>query len=199
MALADTSPPASLAEPQLSILGDIEIASTERFLCQLNEVAQAEGDLVLEVTTIGGDAEMARRIVLEIERVRHERKDRFLFLGKTMVYSAGITIMSAFTRGNRWLSHDAVLMIHGRNLDTTVTLSGPMRASLPQVEALHSEIDNGLRLEEAGFRRLIDGSDIGFDEVCGKAVHNWYLTAAQAFERRLVAGVVPPPGDNRPS
>jgi hypothetical protein len=51
------------------------------------------------VTTLGGDAEMARRILLEIDRVRQWRQgrggSRFLFLGKTIVYSAGVTITTA--------------------------------------------------------------------------------------------------------
>jgi ATP-dependent Clp protease, protease subunit len=185
-----SEPPAALDRPQLSILGDIETASAERFLGQLKEAEKIEGDLVLEVTTIGGDAEMARRIVLEIERVRERRPGRFLFLGKTIVYSAGVTIMSAFPCTDRWLTADTMLMIHGRKLEKTIELSGPMRASLPQVDALHAEIENGLMQEEKGFKRLIDGCDIGYDELYEKALYNWYLGAQEALERRLVAGIV---------
>ena len=185
------APPSALARPQLSIFGDIETASAERLLCRMGELADEEGDLVLEVTTIGGDAEMARRIVLDIEQVRARRGGRFLCLGKTIVYSAGVTIMSAFPRADRWLSPDTRLMIHGRQLEKTLTLSGPMRASLPQIDGLHAEIRNGLQLEEEGFRRLIEGSDITLDELLGKATHNWYLTAQEAVERGLVAGLYP--------
>jgi hypothetical protein len=188
---APAAPPSALANPQLSLFGEVETASAERFLSGLREAAQDEGDLVVELTTLGGDAEMARRIVLEIEQVRAMRKGRLLFLGKTVVYSAGISIMSAFPRADRWLSRDTVLMIHGRTLEKTIELQGPMRASLPQIEALRAEIENGLRLEEEGFRRLIDGSDIGWDELVQKTAHSWYLTADEAVERRLVAGIYP--------
>ena len=192
---APPQPPA-LDHPHITLLGDIEIASTERFLTRLQEVAEERGDLVLELTTLGGDAEMARRIVLEIGRVRDQRQarggGRFLFLGKTIVYSAGVTIMSAFPPADRWLSTDTVLMIHGRTLDKTVELSGPMRASLPQVDALHDEIEAGLALEDEDFARLVEGSAIPLDELRSRAAHSWFLAAAEAQRRGLVAGIWTP-------
>jgi ATP-dependent protease ClpP protease subunit len=184
--------PRALDQPQITLLGDITDASTERFLSRLQEVAGTEGDLVLELTTLGGDAEMARRIVQEIERVREKRGGRFLFLGKTIVYSAGVTIMSAFPPAERWLSADAMLMIHGRTLDKTLDLSGPMRASLPQVEALRDEMVAGLALEDQGFARLVEGTAIPFGELREKASRSWYLTAAEARRRGLVAGIWTP-------
>jgi len=185
-------PPRALDRPQITLLGDISAASTERFLARLQEVAGENGDLVLELTTLGGDAEMARRIVLEIDRVRERRGGRFLFLGKTIVYSAGITIMSAFAPADRWLSADTMLMIHGRTLDKTLDLSGPMRASLPQVEALRDEIIAGLALEDQGFARVVEGSQIALDELREKATRSWYLTAAEALRRGVVAGIWAP-------
>jgi len=184
--------PRALDRPQITLLGDISAASTERFLARLQEVAGENGDLVLELTTLGGDAEMARRIVLEIDRVRERRGGRFLFLGKTIVYSAGITIMSAFAPADRWLSADTMLMIHGRTLDKTLDLSGPMRASLPQVEALRDEIIAGLALEDQGFARVVEGSQIALDELREKATRSWYLTAAEALRRGVVAGIWAP-------
>jgi ATP-dependent Clp protease, protease subunit len=192
---APPQPPA-LENPQLVILGDIEIASTERFLCRLREIEESDDDLVLELTTLGGDAEMARRIVLEIDRVRRQRRargrGRFLFLGKTIVYSAGITIMAAFPPADRWLSGDTMLMIHGRTLEKTIELSGPIRASLPQVDALHDEIKAGLALEEEGFARLVEGSAVPLEELRAKAAHSWFLSAAEAQRRGLVAGIWKP-------
>jgi ATP-dependent protease ClpP protease subunit len=37
-------------------------------------------------------------------------------LGRTIVYSAGVTIMAAFPRADRWLSLDTRVMIHRRQL-----------------------------------------------------------------------------------
>ncbi len=193
--------PAILDRPQISLVGDIDKYSVERFLDQLNGAEQAGGDVALELTTLGGDPEMARRIVLEIDRARARLAGRFLFLGKTVVYSAGVTIMSAFPCGDRWLSRDTMLMIHGRKLDKTVELSGPIRASIPMVEALLAQLRVGIAHEEENFQRLIDGCDVSPEEVRGKALHNWYLDAEEARGRGLVAGLVgtgPAGGGDRP-
>jgi ATP-dependent protease ClpP protease subunit len=181
--------PPVLARPQISLVGDIDKFSVENFLDRLRAAEKAGGDVALELTTIGGDPEMARRLVLEIEDARARIEGRFLFLGKTVVYSAGVSIMAAFPRADRWLSRDAMLMIHGRKLDKTVEVSGPMRSSLPQVEALHAQIKTALALEEEGFRRLIEGSDVAMAELLEKAAGNWYLSAREALERRLVGGI----------
>ena len=182
--------PAILDRPQISLVGDIDKYSVQNFLEQLGKAEQAGGDVALELTTLGGDPEMARRIVLEIDRARARLSGRFLFLGKTVVYSAGITIMSAFPCGDRWLSRDTMLMIHGRKLDKTIELSGPIRASIPMVEALLAQLRVGIDHEEENFARLIDGCDVSPDEVRSKALHNWYLGADEAHARGLVAGIV---------
>jgi ATP-dependent protease ClpP protease subunit len=176
------------------LLGDIDKYSVERLLDQLGKAERAGGDVALELTTLGGDPDMARRIVLEIERARARLTGRFLFLGKTIVYSAGITIMSAFPSGDRWLTRDAMLMIHGRKLEKTVELSGPIRASIPMVEALLAQLKTGIAHEEENFRRLIHGCDISPEELRQKALHNWYLGAEDALRRGLVAGILPDPG-----
>jgi len=178
--------------PQISLIGDIDKFAVERFRDQLREAEKAGGDIALEITTEGGDAEMGRRIVLDIEAARSRLPGRFLFLGKTVVYSAGITIMSAFPCRDRWLAADAMLMIHGRKLEKTIALSGPIRANVPMIEALLAQMRTAIGLEDSGFRRLIDGCDIGIDELREKAQRNWYLTAQEAAERGLVAGIYRP-------
>ena len=183
------APPKVLAAPQISLVGDIDKFSVERFLDQLRQAEKKGGDVALEVTTLGGDPEMARRIVLEIDAARARLPGRFLFLGKTVVYSAGASIMSAFPCGDRWLAADAMLMIHGRKLDKTVELSGPIRASIPMVKALLSQLEVGIEHEEEGFRRLIDGCEVDIAELREKALHNWYLTAEEALKRGFVAGI----------
>jgi ATP-dependent protease ClpP protease subunit len=185
------SSPSCLDSPQISLLGEVNERSIEQFLSGMAEAEKGSGDIALEVTTAGGDADLARRLVLEIERSRERLgRRRLLFLGKTQVYSAGVTLMSAFPCHDRYLTRDTVLLIHGRQLETTVEISGPMRGSLPEVIALKERIDLGLRLEEENFGRLIRGCDISIEEICERAVHDWYVPAEEAHRRGLVAAII---------
>ena len=195
MARDETAPAAApqvLASPQVSLVGDIDKFSVERFLDQLHAAEKAGGDVAVEVTTLGGDPEMARRIVLETQYARARISGRLLFLGKTVVYSAGITIMCGFCKEDRWLAHDTMLMIHGRKLDKTVEISGPIRTSLPQLQALQAQIETGIALEDENFRKLIDGSDVSFEEISKRSLSNWYLPAEEAVKRGLAAEVWKP-------
>ena len=183
--------PACLKKPQISLLGEVLEEMVEAFLTQLAEAEKGDGDIALQITTPGGDAELGRRMVLEVEEARKRLASRrFLFLGKTQVYSAGVTLMSAFPCKDRYLTRDTVLLIHGRQLEETIEITGPMRGSLAKVQALEEQIKVGLAHEEENFRRLIDDCDITMDELCEKALHNWYLPADQALKRGLVGGII---------
>lgn len=191
--ISQMQPPAALANPRLSLLGDVDKMSAGRLIDQLREAVQGEGDIVLEVTTEGGDAELARRAVLEIAAVRARLGDRrLLFLGKTAVYSAGATIMAAFPRDDRWFTPDTMLMIHCRKLERKIEISGPIRASLPELRAIEHQIETGVKLEDENFRRLIEGSDVSFEEIVRRAPCNWYLDAGEARRRQLIGGIWSP-------
>lgn len=113
-----------------------------------------------------------------------------MFVGKSAVYSAGTTLMSAFKREDRFLTADATLLIHCRQLEKTVELAGPIRSSLPLVEALRHQIETGIALEKEHFERLIAGSDVTMAELLEKALYNWYVPAENALQQKLVAGIV---------
>ena len=191
-------PPDILARPQISLTGDIDKYSVSRFMEGLAEAEKAGGDVALELTTEGGDPEMARRIVLEVNNARPRLSGRFLFLGKSVVYSAGATIMSGFPREDRWFARDTMLMIHCRKLDKTVEISGPIRTSMPQLKALQAQIETGIMLENRNFQRLIEGSDITPEEIFEKALCNWYLGEDEALERGLIAGIWDPVPAGKP-
>jgi ATP-dependent protease ClpP protease subunit len=181
--------PACFERPHISLMGEVNESMTSKLVDGLRNPPD-EGDIALEVTTPGGDAELGRRMVLEVDLARERLKDRRLvFFGKTEVYSAGVTLMSAFAREDRYLSHEAVLLIHCRQLDKTVELSGPIRSSLPELKALIHQLELGLELEVDNFKRLIEGSDVSLDEVTEKALYNWYVPAEEALERGLIAGI----------
>lgn len=180
----------SLDGADVSLLGELTEERGAAFLRDLSKVPADREPVVIEVTTVGGDAEIARRIVLEIGLARKRLRSRFVFVGKTQIYSAGITLMSAFPKNARYLSRDAMLMIHFRQLEMNVEVSGAMRTSLPKLKAVIEQIETGLNLEEDNFRRLIEGSDVSFDELISRAEQDWYLTAEEAHRRGLVAALL---------
>lgn len=183
--------PSGLLDAQISLIGEVNDQMAGSLIDQLREVDPGEDPVTFEVTTLGGDPEMARRMILEVDLARERLKPRRLvFLGKTTVYSAGVTFMAAFPREDRYLTADATLLIHVRQLEKTVQLSGPMRASLPRLRALCHEVETGKQLEEANFKRLIEGSRVSMDELLEKALYNWYVPAEEAVELGLVAGIV---------
>ncbi|RYD45594.1 MAG: peptidase S14 [Sphingomonadales bacterium] len=176
--------------PQVRLIGELNDASAVKFIETLAAIPEDQVPLVIEVTTTGGDAELGRRLALDIERARKRSGRRMVFVGKSVCYSAGVTIMSAFPVRDRFLTRDCWLLLHRRQLDKTVKLSGPLHESLPLVEALAAEIRVGTQLETEGFERLIAGSDISMHEILEKTPHNWYLSAEDALKRGLVAAII---------
>jgi hypothetical protein len=150
-----------------------------------------EAPYTIDMTTLGGDPEMARRMMVDIDAARARLKNRrFVFIGKTVVYSAGVTFMAAFPAQDRYLNADSTLLIHCRQLDQTIEFDGPIRASIPKMEAMIHQLETGVALEEDNFRRLIEGSDVSMDELLEKALYNWYVPAIEARERGLIADVI---------
>jgi ATP-dependent protease ClpP protease subunit len=183
--------PKTILNPQISLLGEVTEAMAQTLRDELRDVGDGRDPIAIEVTTLGGDAEMARRMVLDVEAARERLKPRRLvFVGKTVVYSAGVTLMSAFPCENRYLTADATLLIHVRQLDKKIEISGPMRASLPQVRAVCHQIETGIRNEEENFKRLLAGSRLSLDELVEKALYNWYVPAKEALELGLIAGIL---------
>jgi ATP-dependent protease ClpP protease subunit len=193
MALADpdTTPSSliqSMAHIQLS--GSVDESMLQSFLAQLANVPAGDEPIVVELMTLGGGAEIGRRLSLEVGIARERLGRRMVFLGKTVVYSAGVTFMSGFAKADRFLSRDAILLIHSRRMDMTVELSGSLRTSAMRLKEIGSEIENGLRLEEEGFADLIRDSSVTMAEVMERAPTNWYVTAAEAAAFGIVAAVV---------
>ena len=83
-----------------------------------------------------------------------------------------------------------MLLIHCRQREKTVNISGPIRGSRPLVESRMHQLDVGVRMEEDNFQRLIEGSDVSMDELLKKALYNWYVPAQEALERGLIGGIV---------
>jgi len=177
-------------KPAILLSGTVDYAMYADFRAKL-ESAPTSGLIVVELTTLGGDPEVARvigedvRFHSEVEPAR-----RFVFLGKAAVYSAGTTLMSFFARENRYLTRGTRLMIHERKMNKQIHVEGPLTTCIAGLEATLNEIRESIAIQNEGFANLVRGSQVTLDEVLQRAPSNWYVEAKEALDRGLIAGIV---------
>jgi ATP-dependent Clp protease, protease subunit len=181
---------ARLARPTIRLWGPVGHAMVASFFDQLLPVLEVEGSILVELYTDGGDAEIGRRLAEEVRLLSEHHGRDIWFLGKTLVASAGVTMMAAFPQEKRWLTRDTALLIHGRRMVKDLHLEGPLGSCRRVLEEMIADIDHGLRLEEQGFAELISGTGVDAQEIAARAYGGWYLTADEALSRNLVAGLI---------
>lgn len=179
----------ALANPQIQLHGVVDDRMYDSFKSQLAS-ASADGPLVVSITTLGGDPEMARAMGDSIRLLRDYTGRETLFLGKVAVYSAGATFMSAFPADKRFLTVGSRLMIHERLMTSTVQLSGPLSTLPATLKAKLHEIEDSLRIQDEGFEKLVEGSKVTLDQLKEKATSNWYIEAQEALELGLILDVI---------
>lgn len=179
-----------LFKPNISINGAIDEATFAHFLSQLSAVRANGQHLIMELNTVGGDADVARRIALEVRLFSaHSGRSAFC-IGKSYVYSAGVTIFAAFKKPNRFLTEDAVLLIHERRQTKNLNVSGPMSSCIQIVKEELSTLEIALRLEKEGFEEFVEGSKVSVEALFERAKANCYMTAQEIFGQGLIAKVV---------
>lgn len=180
--------------PKIRLAGNMDDALLDRFFSRRDELVNGPDGpparLLLELSTQGGTADYGERLAEEVRLLREAAATECLFLGNSFVFSAGVTVMTAFPVAQRFLTADTWLLIHERRMDKQVHLSSPLSAAVPQVRALLAEVEYGLALQERGFARLVEGSAMSLDELRERAREDWYVSAEEALRRGLVAGVV---------
>lgn len=187
---AATPDAAIFVNPAILLAGDISYPMYDNFRGQL-AVAPPEGVIVLELTTLGGDPEVARMIGEDIRfHSAVEPARRFVFLGKTAVYSAGVTLLGFFARENRFLTRGTRLMIHERQHSGALTLDGSLSSCRTRLQSKLAEIEESVVIQQEGFANLALGSSLGADEIALKAATNWYIEAQQALELGLIEAIV---------
>lgn len=189
MTLASLSPDQFKA-PAVLLSGTVDYDMYRNFRRQF-EQASDQALVVVELSTLGGDPEVARMMGEDIRfhsEMSPER--RFAFLGKAAIYSAGTTFMSFFSRDNRYLTRGTRLMIHERKLSKELKLNGPLTTCVATVKAALHEIETSIAIQNEGFANLIAGTSVTMDEVLERAPENWYLEAEEAKALGLIAGVI---------
>ncbi len=186
----DPLSPASFRNPAILLSGPVDQAMYTNFRQQLDN-APAEGLVVVELSTLGGDPEVARMMGEDIRFHSDSSPERrFVFLGKAAIYSAGTTFMGFFARPNRYLTRGTRLMIHERLLNKTLEIHGPLTSCVANVEATLNEIRASIAIQNEGFENLIAGSNVTMDQVLERAPSNWYIEAQEAQNLGLIEAVV---------
>jgi ATP-dependent protease ClpP protease subunit len=177
-------------DPPILLAGAVDYAMYAFFRDRLMS-APKQGLVVIELSTLGGDPEVARMMGEDIRfHSEHEPDRRFVFLGKAAIYSAGATFMSFFARNNRYLTRGTRLMIHERKLQAQVTLDGPLTTCLAGLKARLNEIEQSIAIQNEGFQNLIAGSSVTMAQVLQRAPENWYIEALEAQSLGLIEDVI---------
>lgn len=186
----ETLTPKAFDAPRILLAGTVNYDMYASFRSQF-ATAPTTGLVVIELSTLGGDPEVARMMGEDVRfhsELSAER--RIVFLGKAAIYSAGATFMSFFARGNRYLTRGTRLMIHERKLCKTLEINGPLTTCIAGVKATLHEIEHSIAIQNEGFENLIAGSQVTMDEVLRRAPENWYLEAQEARSLGLIQGVI---------
>ncbi|WP_374943530.1 ATP-dependent Clp protease proteolytic subunit [Sphingomonas sp.] len=179
----------ALAVPHIQLHGVVDDRMYDSFKQQLTG-APVEGPIVVSITTLGGDPEMARAMGDSIRLLRDYTGRETLFLGKVAVYSAGATFMASFPAGSRFLTRGTRLMVHERLMQSNIQLNGPLNTLSYTLKAKLNEIEDSIRIQDEGFADLVAGTRVMLDELKRKATSNWYIEAEDARDLGLVLDVI---------
>ena len=178
------------ADPAVLLAGTVDYAMYASFRDQL-VAAPAEGLIVVELSTLGGDPEVARMMGEDVRfHSDTEPARRFVFLGKAAIYSAGATFMSFFSRDNRYLTRGTRLMIHERKMKAKLVIDGPLTTCVAGLKAKLHEIEQSIAIQNEGFENLIRGSQVTMEDVLRRAPENWYIEAFEAKRLGLIRDVL---------
>lgn len=180
-----------LFEPNVRINDLIDNKMLATFLAELADVRAGGQDLVMELNTAGGDAEVSRRIAQEIRLFSAHSGRSASCVGKTYVYSAGVNILAAFRKSRRYLTEDTILLIHERQLDNvSLVLSGPLASAMQMVHEELSLLETSQKLEDQGFSELVEGSRLTLEELRECIRENCYMTAQECVDHGLVEKIL---------
>jgi ATP-dependent protease ClpP protease subunit len=179
----------SSLSPTIRLFGSVNENMLSEFFRQQAQ-ADAQQPVIFELSTSGGEADVGRRMALEL-RLWQDQGAKVYFLGKSYVFSAGITIMSAIPVERRFLARDCELLIHERKITRDLSLDGSLRSCKAKVNDMLAEIESGQRLEREGFAQLVQGCRLSVEELERRVLEkDWFLNAREAADIGLVAGVL---------
>lgn len=180
----------SLASPGIRLYGAMDAGMYAEFTEMLAEQAPG-GPIVIALTTMEGDPEIARSMADDIRLLRDRGRREIIFLGKTAVYGAGVLFMAAFPVSHRYLTRATKLMVTENKRAQPLELAGgSLRRVASQLEHAQREIQREIEQEDEDYRAISEGSNVSIQELREKAPNDWYITASEAKAMGLIAEVV---------
>ena len=89
----DTLPATAFKSPAIALSGVVDYEMYTKFRAQFDN-ASDKGIVVIELSTLGGDPEVARMMGEDVRFASEtEPARRFVVLGKAAIYSAGVTFI----------------------------------------------------------------------------------------------------------
>src|ERR1700691_6167534 len=133
--------------PPIALSGVVDYEMYTKFRTQFDN-ASDQNIIVIELSTLGGDPEVARMMGEDVRFASEmEPERRFVFLGKAAIYSGGVTFMRFFVRENRYLARGTRLMIHERKLSKKLVIDGPLTTCVAVVKATLNEIECSIAIK----------------------------------------------------
>ena len=180
----------SLASPGIRLYGTMDAGMYAEFTEMLAEQAPG-GPIVIALTTMEGDPEIARSMADDIRLLRDRGRRELIFLGKTAIYGAGVLFMAAFPVSHRYLTRATKLMVTENKRAQPLELAGgSLRNVASQLEHARREIQREIEQEDEDYRAISEGSNVSVQELREKAPNDWYITASEAKAMGLIAEVV---------
>lgn len=180
----------SLASPGIRLYGTMDAGMYAEFTEMLAEQAPG-GPIVIALTTMEGDPEIARSMADDIRLLRDRGRREIIFLGKTAVYGAGVLFMAAFPVSHRYLTRATKLLVTENKRAQPLELAGgSLRSVASQLEHAQREIQREIAQEDEDYRAISEGSNVSVQELREKAPNDWYITASEAKAMGLIIEVV---------
>lgn len=173
------------------VTGEVDLTLQRQVVDRLRELREEKETAIIEITTNGGDADAGRRIACEIGLFREKSSSTIYVIGRTTVYSAGVTIFVAVPPSQRFLTSDTMLLVHERRESRRpLNLDGPTSICIQMLEEELASLKAGARLEQDGFENFVRGSRLDVAELRKHASQNWYISAQEALGFGLVKRII---------
>ncbi|MBP9762307.1 ATP-dependent Clp protease proteolytic subunit [Patescibacteria group bacterium] len=174
----------------IHLTGTVDEAMLKVLRTQRDDIfkASAPAEIIVTLTTPGGDVDWGYAISDELEAIGCATSMRLLCLGN--VCSMGVVIAMAVPRERRFASRNAVFYVHRGDL----TFGG--RTSGGPEEQDYAMLERAARLafckerHAASLRCIADGTGLSLEGVTALFDHPEYLTATKSLEKGFVSGIV---------